>query len=210
MSSLGWNGLGGFANEGSGTVELTRGKILSPVESIDLPLPEGYLGFELKLFGFWFNVDESIAFAFSQDHGASFINDSVHTDSYLLSGCAFAGADGSNNTQSRYPDSLINTFLNVNSQVGVKVCQQGSFSFSVGSSAEVPAGTLLGLGAGDTGSAISPSLFAAAVNLAATVVPPLAPVNLLRMLPYGNGDCNPPTSHHTIVAGSYVLLGTKL
>jgi len=48
------------------------------------------------------------------------------------------------------------------------------------------------------------------LNPNAAIQPPAAPINVIRILPYGNGDCNPPTSGDTFTANYYFLWGIPI
>jgi hypothetical protein len=194
-----------FLPDRSGIVKLVGGTISSPVAYIDLTLPAGFSRFRLALVGFNFSVDAFVAFVLSQDSGVTFINDPVQYDSYRHTYIAV-----SENTPNVVGGL---TFVDANIDIGAQKVESTN-GFGINIVAEIFPGSSSQLASflGNTFEFNLVAKFAftygaAAVNPTATIPPTLGRTNLIRILPYGVGDSNPPTSGVNIVAGSYLLEG---
>lgn len=185
------------ANVG-GLVLIDSGTITDPVEFLDITLPSGYFVFQLVISGLLLPNDTP-CFAFSTNAGVNFVNGD---DSYLTNELDILN----NASVSNFLDFSLGVFgldSQSNETAGALITSwidpgSASLSFRVKYHASkwyAPNSNLIE----NIGSCI--------FNPAATVPITLARANLIRLLPQGNGDCDPPTSGETITAGSWTLFG---
>jgi len=186
-----------------GMLLIDNGTISAPVEFLDISLPSGYFEFTLVFTAFQFSANDSLALAVSQDGGSSFINDATNFDSYYCTRIsqqdtalsARAGGDSLAYLVSRSQGSSTSALASVSASInpGSATCYTSLRSFGQMYQSTLSNGGLV--------------LDSGVINPDATVSPTLARANLVRILPYGNGDCDPPTSGETIIAGSWSLFG---
>lgn len=194
-----------IGGSGSGLTLLASGTITDPVEFLDITLAAGYELFQLVVTGLLFDTFDYLAGAFSTDGGTTFINDS-NSDNYLFNGILVAGsnvavsgfgfADGGINLSTRQivdalrPLSLDMTIYPGDTTNYARV-HFTTFCFH-STSVRNDLDYIDGWGTVNPGA----------------IIPPLpARINMIRFLPGGNDDVNPPTSGETITAGSWTLLG---
>lgn len=188
----------------SSLVKLASGAITTPVAYFDLALPSGYSAYQL-LFGELMltgGVTGNLAYAFSANGGTTFYNDTTNGDSYVTGGVA---------EQRPYPTSGIADDAWMYSDVLGYLCDylyatSGAIWIIPGKSSTYTIGTAVSLGGAHT---VVETVMSALNSIDATVPITSGSVNLMRVLPYGNGDCNPPTSGQTFASGSYTLLGVS-
>lgn len=187
------------ANVG-GIVPISAGKVTSPVSFIDLVLPSGYVQFKLNVSGIQYTSQDTMGIGVSYDAGATFINDTVHSDSYFEQGVTSSQSGLFN---------LVNTnpLMDINQGtqgVGQKPAYNTVYDIFPGSATDLF--SLMYLSFARNGTNFLAEFGAQGLNPNATVAPTLGRVNLIRLLPFGNGDI-PPTSGETITAGFWTLFG---
>ncbi len=187
---------------GGGLALLSSGTITSPVAYFDVALPAGYIQFKLNVSGVQYSFRDTMGIGVSYDGGATFINDTSHSDSYFEQGMFSAGTDpvtalhnvnalmdinqGSQVVGANPPyDTVYDIFPGSVTETFRLMYMSSCWSNVVGSFVEF----------GTQG-----------LNPNATVPPTAGRVNLMRLLPFGNGDI-PPTSGETITSGSWTLFG---
>lgn len=70
----------------TGSSKITGGAVVDPVAFLQLSLPEDYTSFKIDYAGARFTGVDSLALAFSQDGGATWLADDVNFDTYAFSG----------------------------------------------------------------------------------------------------------------------------
>jgi hypothetical protein len=200
----------------NGMVKIASGTITTPRAYTDLTLPAGYSSFRLLIQDMFFSVSDYLVLGFSQDGGSTFINDTIHYDSYVT---AFNLLEGTfpANTGKNQPGAILDSTLDL------FTFQDPSSSVSDGFNAiidifpgssnslakiSVPASTSFSTSGGDRFADFMTGY--GGLNPGATVPPSFTRVTTIRFCPNGNGDLNPPTSGETITAGSYILWGVSL
>lgn len=180
--------------------------ISSPVEYVDVALPAGYSSFQLFVTGIAFDdSSEQLAAVFSADAGATFFCDTTNFDTYAIIVDAMAtSSEGSISPDiSLTMDSIIYLTSNSITAEGLGLLSidiypgSASASFSLLSRArwtESATNAVMEI----NGSELNPE---------ATVPPTFARADLIRILPLGNGDVDPPTSGLEMTSGTFVLLG---
>lgn len=197
-------------------VPLAHAAITSPVEYVDITLPTGYDHFVLRHTG-WKQPDyEPLSAAMSKDGGDTFYCDATNFDTYgqlydqlnLTSANVFSGFRGG----TRQNNSLINSGI-LDFEDASDGAVHGHMTIYPGSATRVPS-VAWELFYASVASMDIPGdatcdwyRFIAFLNPAADDAPVLGRVNLIRLLPYGAGDCDPPTSGYTFTEGSYHLFG---
>lgn len=183
---------------------ISQGKITTPVSYFDVALPSGFIGFRLTMKEITLSALDVFCFAFSKDGGSTFYNDTVNFDTYgVIDWYATSTGQG-----------LVPNLANANDSLGYvsypDIGAGGAISADIfvdpGRSQQFPpymrADCFITQGGflvrDDCTGFLSPG---------ATISPAYAPVNLIRFLPFGNGDCDPPTSAETINSGSWTLFG---
>lgn len=200
----------GTAVPSSGLVLISSGTITDPVEFLDITLPDGYTSYHLKILQFVLSTADALCGAFSIDKGTTFYNDNVHHDSYDLI-AEFAIIEGTSLPAVSYSggqrwDSLMYILANV----GTNSVYDGDIEIIPGDTT-YPARTSCSNGIGQNILTNKAAKLASVnlVSLTATIPPVLKRANLLRLLPYGTGYCNPPTSGETIDGGSWTIFGVQ-
>lgn len=189
----------------TGMTKLAGGAVTTPLAYVDMKLPADFVGFTLQTFALG-AFSDTLAVAFSFDGGATFVNDPTHDDSYVTielfmddtGGTGFAGNFNG-------PTGL--------TQIGGSNGDDATHSYTIsivpGDDTHLPyyydTGVSLGYDIPDATAFIQ----AHYINPAATITTAPARANLIRLLPSGNHDCNPPTSGETFTTGSYILWGIK-
>lgn len=194
----------------TGSVLLASGTITTPVEYFDLTLPLGFVSYELRLFGIDMSAVDNVAGAFSTDGGVSFFNDPTNFDTYAYAGF---GEDGGKNSGTGdfskwgevFPDAVVSFDLSLGLTTTHYSVAANILPGSASRSLSVFIEALSRISSINSGMSIN--VVVIDLNLNATQSPTFARANLLRVQPYGNGDCNPPTSGETIIAGSNFLWG---
>lgn len=184
-----------------GPIKTSGGQITSPVAYFDVPLPIGFNFFMLYLNQVRCSDSDSLSAAFSADGGTTFVNDSSHFDSYGYYGLSIgtslpAAGDPILMIKTNPADALMDTSF---------VIEPSNSQFTIwpGSDASLPylEQHTVGLHGVKTASATH------IMNQNPTGDPPATiRYNLLRFVPNGNGDCNPPTSGHTLTVASWLLV----
>lgn len=198
--------------EDDGMPLIGSGKVGSPVEYLDIVLPSGYEIFVLTLSGIVIDSSvESICAAMSRDAGVTFLNDfddgfnTYRSMRQMVFG--FVGLAADTTLQNQAADNLI-VFSGDLTEPG-PVTQFARLSIEPGGAASYP--VIDFYIRGHKGSAETDRLHftngVATLNPAATIPPSVGRINLLRIQPYGNGSCAPPTSGVLITAGSWFLRG---
>lgn len=181
-----------------------HGQVSAPIASVDIELPAGYSRFRLVFTGVQFDADDNLSFAFSHDDGASFVCDKAHADSYQLGGIYTDGRDGVPASAATYRDSLV-SFSNTQ-HVGEVAGQDVFFEFEPGSDTRLASGVEASVAVVDDGK-MTFSHGSVSVYRGAVVAPGMVRANKIRCVPYGEGDCDPPTTAHKIIAGAWTLSG---
>lgn len=201
-------------NSASGLIKISSGTITAPVEYFDVALPDGFLFFKLYIANTVISVNDNICGALSIDNGATFLYDNVNFRAYsnvsvggFVNNSANAAFGGGG-----FGDDTFMEFLAVDQNAagyngcGIIEIFPGSDHSSIMVQANTTGLSISGYVGNDLVAAINsymPNIFAFPTYATARM-------NLLRILPYGNGDCNPPTSGETITSGSWVLYGVKV
>jgi hypothetical protein len=186
---------------------LSGDTIKSPVAYIDVELPNCFSAFKLLVSGFVLSAEDGLACVFSPDNGATWWCDPANKDTYIVCEATIYSADGVSTyfpaARTPWSQAVFNSLTFQNGMMSEIMLFPGS--------AETPLITQASATAADATQPSlllpGPDLSSCVLNVAATVPPTLARANLMRLLPSGNGDCNPPTSGETIIAGSWVLWG---
>lgn len=163
---------------GGGSGAISSGSITAQ-QYFDITIPSTGDGFRLLLSGVDQSVAKHVCGAFS--YSGTFVNDLINGDSYVAGFelLDFSGANVSGG------DILFD---------GIYILLPGS---GVGKDTARVMGIIKGQGlSGMVRDQVRPN---------ATVPPPASRPTALRILPYGNGDANPPTSGVTITAGWKLL-----
>lgn len=186
-------------------VLLTSGTISSPVPYLDMTLPGSYQSFQLMVCALTMSDRSVLALDFSPDGGTTFYCDPANFDSYSW--------------------KEIENFFNGDTQV-FRARAAGDSLLDIDNAPNTGAGLITGqviIFPGDTDNyaaingqvsardplddAYTTNVFTyGGINPAATVPITKARVNLVRILPYGNGD-EPPTSGINLTGGAYFLWG---
>lgn len=189
----------------TGSVLLTSGTITTPVEYVDLTLPDGYPFFRLVFPNIIFSIgNEFLAGAFSTDGGSTFYNDHINFDTYSYAGFSVNGTPAVSPTPTW--ESPTDSLLEIGAYAGGGSLPYATLDFYPGGAGSSFNAIIIANGWASS-HALSLSFSSSILNPAAVISPVLARCNLIRILPYGNGDCNPPTSGETITSGSYFLWG---
>lgn len=192
-----WNpALFAGAPEDAESMELIESAtISSPVEYLDIDLPSGYAHYSMILTGFRSDIADILSAAFSDDSGESFLCDASNSDTYLNANSANTGSFSAGAA-----DSLVQVTLQMD--VGRPgVCLVEIYPGTSSHPAILQSQSFLAAGLGGR------LFLRSSLNPVATVPPVLARITTLRLLPYGDGNCDPPTSEETITEGSYFLYG---
>lgn len=194
-------------------VPVASAAITSPVSYVDITLPTGYDRFELAFVGLKLSADDYVCAALSSNAGSSFIADAINFDTWAILQSLIYG-DGANlvsdpSVTTTFNDSLIYvTGAQSKASAAFGIC--GTAIIDPGSAAryaEVISDSVFRDAYVDTNPIIDRAWVASTIFTNATSPPSFGSANLMRLQPYGNGDCNPPTSNHTFTAGSYFLFG---
>ena len=172
-----------------GLIKLASGTITDPVEFLDLALPIGYTAFSLSLEDIQFSITaENIALAFSVDDGDTFPADTTNYDTYITRFTNFpAASDSYDSTTYSTTDWFSNS----------SVANRLSASIWPGNNATVPS-YFFWSSSGDSFGNPQITTGICILNPQATVPPVISRANVLRLLPHGNGDTDPPTSGKTM------------
>lgn len=177
----------------------------TPVEYVDIPIPSGFDTFYMTVNCAASNGD-SPSFAFSTDGGTTFLNDQDGFDTYQMSGYGqqtisdgapgssfnLGGSDGNGGS-----NALAWMFGGFNSGFANLIIVPGSAS-------QLP--FLMEDSAGYDGTSMYRVGVISGLNPLATIPPTPARINLIRFMPFGNGDSDPPTSDETLT-GTFNLFG---
>lgn len=175
----------------SSLVLISNGTVTDPVSWLGYPDPgislpvTTYDNFDLELLSLTLSTEDILAGGLSYDDGVSFLCDVLNADSYISAGprplMLFTGFSG------KVYDGIISIFP------GGAVLPARTYADGAGLYAGV--------------ATLVPQC--ANVNLAATVSPPNTRATTLRVVPYGNGDLDPPTTTETFTGGSWKLWGRR-
>ena len=189
------------------TIPIASGAIASPVEYFDVALPSGYFKFLIQFADFKLSTVNHMSVAASYDGGTTFAADVTNFDTYGLTQILFAGPDGNTTGLSGgtffNDDSLMNVGLSYSDTLDgeIEIFPGGASSMFRMQTWTQESGVL------STVPQRAIDIMAFFLNPGAVVTPSNGRANLLRFLPYGNGDCNPPTSGNTITSCSWALFG---
>lgn len=180
--------------DSSGLALIDSGTISSPAAWIGFPeagilLPVGYQQFILFYQGIVFSASNFLAAAFSLDDGATFVCDALNFDSY-----------STNSAGSASLDSLMGDVNegSAGAYCGSWLIDPGSSSIFASISGDINANEVAGN---------KYIILRSMINPAATIPATAARATTLRIVPDGNGDCDPPTSGINVIAGSWSLYG---
>lgn len=183
-------------------VPISGGTIAAPVEYFDVTLPSGYDRFFMSLMNMTVSVEASdyLTLAFSADAGSTFFCDDEEFDTYGYAGI-YSNLSGTANVASIDNDSLMQLALGLNgpNDIDLKI-----FPGSATHSPRVLMERVIDAYAANL--SFGTEWMLGFLNPTATITPVYARMNLVRVLPYGDGDM-PPTSGNTITGGSWVLSG---
>lgn len=189
-----------------GSVALSSGVITTPVEFFDIPLPDGFQSFSLRINGFFFSAIDYLAGAFSSDGGVSFDNDTLNQDTYFQN---FFVVDSLGLVG---PQSMPTGLLSLSTQQFTSdlTTLAGSVDIEIYPGSSTTIATCYNIRGFNSQSRTNPqqSFFGGSYyNQDATNSIVAARVDLLRILPFGNGDCDEPTSGTTLNNGYWSLSG---
>lgn len=201
-------GLGTSATTAASGMELlASGTITDPVEYFDLTLPDGYPCFRLVFSDLFLSATDYFSFAISYDAGATFVNDIINFDSYQFLQFRRYGNDNEGAV------NILDATNGTDALIGMSDLQAPAADIGMSMSLDIFPGSASEL-MYVVGHSVSfkPDIYynSGVIYLSpyATTPPVKARINLLRFVPYGNGDVDPPTSGETITAGTYFLWGT--
>lgn len=189
-----WQGIGGGGSN-SGLALISNGTITTPVSLLDITLPADYLGpFYLELSKFVLDTSDNLCGVWGRTDGEviTFYADPDNSDTY---GEATGIAPAIFNLKLFF----FGDFL-----VGTVDC---SAVLNPGSGSDTPRIRIHATNIAADFSAVHDQISTSFLNPNATIPPEAGRVNLIRILPYGFGDVDPPTSGEMITAGSWALLG---
>lgn len=190
----------------TGMTPISSGKITTPVEYFDVALPSGYYGYLFLGLGIVVSDEDLLAAAFSPDDGSTFHNDTTNFDTYiqtevvsemLANGTRLPPANGGT------VDSLFYPFF---ASGGGEPFNTAMFIYPGESGTRAQVFGLQHMQRTNTPDA-TPFLTSFLCLTGAVLATAMGRQNLMRVLPYGNGDAAPPTSGETLSAGSWTLLG---
>lgn len=188
-----------------GVSVVSSGVISGPVSYLDVPLPSGYSFFNFNFSNFSATSSDVLAGAVSVNGGSTFFCDHVNGDTYTLTGRGLVqtfGQSGPSDTAFGGKDSLF--YISNKAPASGDILATGTLSLWPGLS------TSLAIMKSDNFSGYGGNFarfdYLSTLNPSATVTPTPARVNLLRVLPYGNGDI-PPTSTNKLLSGTWSLVG---
>lgn len=197
---------GDFAGGDEDMALITSGTISSAVDKLDLTLPTGYTRYKLLLTELVITSQASnndfLAFAFSQDGGTSYLDDTDGYAGYTLRGIKIDKSEGSAQPEFKLSSDAIGYMLfGVSAEFhgdGPVCIEANIFPGSASIAAAIQAKTI-SLNSADSSGFTDFCDSICRMNTAR--------VNKIRIQPYGNGDANPPTSGHTLASGTYHLYG---
>lgn len=192
-----------------GLVPLVFGNIAAPVEYFDVSLPAGYGGFLLRLYGLTWDNGHPLCGAFSYDGGTTFACDASNFDTYRILHQIVQKVAGNATSGSvvGFGDSVM--YFTDETSTDLKPITLAA-DIDPGNASGFPSMTTVTINQKPGTHNQSVCRSANMLNTAATSAPANGRVNLLRVLPYGNGDADPPTSGAEITAGKYHLFGVPL
>ncbi len=185
----------------SSMTPISSAKITTPVAFFDVALPSGYMSYFFK----WSGILGAFVGAASIDNGSTFYCDPSSKDTY---GIVEFGLFG-NGTSNIVPVSVLpwDSLIDLQPIGGDLTIQDGFVWIEPGDSITTPRFFV-------SATSLTPDAAVAAVdseliylNPIATITPVFGRINLMRFLPYGVGDCNPPTSGKTLATGAWALFG---
>lgn len=203
---------GGGGGGGSGLVLLPDSShhFATAADRFDIVLPAGYSAFQIHLSGVDAGAD-ALAAAFSSDGGATFFCDPDNSDtySYLFYEFAYSGTEQANGLTTvgvgnyRPGNDSIAT-------IGNSFINDGFITVYPGDATHPPR-IIVNNVTGVLYDVAAPSLamFNSIVTLCpiATLPPTLARCNLLRVFPYGDGNCDPPSGNLIAAGGTIFTYG---
>ncbi len=170
------------------------GSITSSVQFFDMELPSGYTRFQLWMSGFTVTApDPGDQIGAALRIAGNFANDPINADTYL--------------------DITLTTAFPLMFFTGQQTSIAKSAVARAGCLVDIYPGDLLNLPfiavnyawSANTGGLGADGQSIWVVNPGATIPPTPGPATLLRVLPFGLGNCNPPTSGNTIDTGDWRL-----
>lgn len=189
-----------------GQIVIATGTISSPVAYFDVALPAGYKQFRLNIRGIRYDVDgDTMEIAVSSDGGTTFVCDTDNGDSYYEEG-VFEAFGSLNHVHTTNPLMDINQGRQTPGHNPPHVLLLDIFPGSSSETFHLLYSTIAASGV-TGGNHVYFEVGSQGLNPTATVPPTPARMNMMRILPFGNGDCQPPTSGDNISAGSWALMG---
>jgi hypothetical protein len=191
---------------GGGWTLISSNSIITPVEYFDVALPsDGLLKFVYKIV-----VSDPRSFfaaALSFDGGSTFLCDTTNFDSYAQLNVVSNTTAGSTPLAASWVQGL-DSLIDLDRGGAI---HQGDFMIDCGDTTNPPVVsgstfTFTWPGTGNPVTVVSAGCNLNTINPQATVPIPLATADLVRFVPNGNADCNPPTSGITMT-GSWGLFG---
>lgn len=177
--------------EAVGLVRLSKITVSSPVPYVNISLPTGYVIFQVIGQGVTFDVGDGLVYVFSPDGGTTFYNDDTeNAESYWNAGTDKNGAaylvkdsvgdftPGGGTGTNNFVMDIFPGDVDVNAATIVRIVGPKGININVNDFGFV-SGFLEETGRQD----------------------------VIRYMPYGNGDANPPTGTTNIIAGTFILLG---
>jgi hypothetical protein len=156
-------------------------------------MPSGFFAFKLVLSHFRFSAIDLPVIAISYDSGATFLNDTTNSDSYLHAMSVVTGTTSAPTAKDLiFADAIINL---QNSLTALAAPSTASFDLTIFPGSASDYFNLISQGMkfnADNPSflSIEINVLTAMPNYGAVSPPAFGKVNLLRLLPYGNGDVN--------------------
>lgn len=201
---------GGGGEEEDDMPLISTATISAPASYVDIALPDGHDIFRLLFIDFQIDVGDIVAFALSADGGATFLNNNVDYDSYELQ---IARLDTPNSTDTQVSGFKGNDALGVFTRTSDDGADDTGPPYSTEYGRTIDAllfpgatgrkASMISTAGGTTGAG-SNGAFTDFGRVYATVT---GKFNLVRIQPYGNGDCNPPTSGFHLTGGKIHLFG---
>lgn len=188
-----------------GMVHIESGTISTPVDYLDIDLPSGYAFFKLLLVAIELDSRDILAAAVSLDGGDTFKSDQIEGGTYTVHSLQAEAGDTVSNDA--HADTLF--YLGSSSQTDTEY-RPGNYESAIDPGAPNRTFNVMTRAAYDketSNVSILSSDVTGFFNPAATNPVTPARITTMRVVPYGNGDINPPTSGEQFISGSYFLYG---
>jgi hypothetical protein len=187
----------------TGLVKITSVVVTDPVDYIDFDLPATDAAFILMFSNVRFSISDTLCAVFSSDGGTTFANDLNNFDTYLSVSLIIKGNGGS------AADQFAHRFVDSMAYFDLQACPPDTTLPLAGESVITPGATDSYPSVSSFSTLMAPTIYRANTGSSfwegAAALPVLARQNLVRVLPYGDGNAVP-ISGNTIVSGSFSLL----